>query len=150
MRRRVQPTWSCRRVTQVPPQSRSRRRLGWLLVVVHVGFAAVLVGWVLVRLVAVGEGRVVVLVLVAGGQMGPVLAAAQIVGHMGVLVVVDFGVVAVLLPHGQTLLSPDDRPVLCSAVAGVAVITAVGVAVAAGVGGIAVVAAVAVRVRGVG
>jgi hypothetical protein len=34
--------------------------------VVHVGLAAVLVGRVLVRLVAVGEGRVVVLMLVAG------------------------------------------------------------------------------------
>src|SRR5918992_1185415 len=104
-------------------------RAGRLLVVVHVGLAAVFLGWVLMRLVAVGEGRVVV------------------------LVVVDLGIVAVLLRHGQTLLPPDDRPIRCSAVAGVAVITAVagvGVTVAAGVGGIAVVTAVAVCVRGVG
>src|SRR5918994_1243741 len=48
---------------------------------------------------------------------------------------------------------PDDRPIRCSAVAGVAVITAVagvGVTVAAGVGGIAVVTAAAVWVRGAG
>jgi hypothetical protein len=32
-------------------------------VVVHVGLAAVFLGWVLMRLVAVGDGRVVVLVL---------------------------------------------------------------------------------------
>ena len=66
---------------------------------------------------------------------------------MSVLVVVDLGIVAVLLRHGQTLLPPDDRPIRCSVVAGVAVITAVagvGVTVAAGVGGIAVVTAVAV------
>jgi hypothetical protein len=116
-------------------------------VVVHVGLAAVFLGWVLMRLVAVGEGRVVVLVLVAGGQMRPGLAAAEVVGHMSVLVVVDLGIVAVLLRHGQTLLPPDDRPIRCSVVAGVAVITAVagvGVTVAAGVGGIAVVTAIAV------
>jgi hypothetical protein len=74
-------------------------------VVVHVGLTTVFVGWVLVRLVAVGQGRVVVLVLVAGGQMRPVLAATQIVGHMGVLVVVDLGIVAVLLTH-----SPSTTP----------------------------------------
>ena len=67
--------------------------------IVHVGLTAVFVGWVLVRLVAVGEGRVVMLVLVAGGQMRPVLAAAEVVGHMGVLVIVDLGIVAVLLTH---------------------------------------------------
>src|SRR5215207_10317719 len=44
-----------------------------LLVVVHVGLTTVFVGWVLMRLVAMGQGRVVVLVLMAGGQMRPVL-----------------------------------------------------------------------------
>jgi hypothetical protein len=72
-----------------------------LFVVVYVGLAAVFVGWVLMWLVAVAERRVVVLVLVAGGQMGPVLAAAQVVGYMGVFVVVDLGIVAVLVTHGQ-------------------------------------------------
>jgi hypothetical protein len=71
-------------------------------VVVHVGLAAVLVGRVLVWLMTVGQGRVVVLVLMAGGQMRPVLAAAQIVGYMGVLVVVDLGIVAVLLTHSPS------------------------------------------------
>jgi hypothetical protein len=80
-------------------------------VVVNVGLATVFVGWVLVRLVAVGQGRMVVLVMMAGGQMGPVLATAQIVGHMGVLVVVDLGIVAVLLTHGQALLPPGDGSV---------------------------------------
>jgi len=44
---------------------------------------------------------VVVGVLVAGGQMRPVPTAAEVVGHVGMLVVVDFGVMAVLLTHGQ-------------------------------------------------
>jgi hypothetical protein len=60
----------------------------------------------------------VVLVLVGGGQVRPVLAAAEIVGHVGVLVVVDLGIVAVLLAHGQALLPPDNRPICCSAVGG--------------------------------
>jgi hypothetical protein len=70
----------------------------------------VFLGWVLMGLVAVGDGRMVVLVPVAGGQVRPVLAAAEIVGHMGMFVVVDLGIVAVLLAHGQTLLPPDNRP----------------------------------------
>ena len=53
---------------------------------------------------------------------------------LGWILMRGLGMVAVLLRHGQTLLPPDDRPTRCSAVAGVAVITAV----AAGVGGIAV------------
>ena len=69
--------------------------------VVDVGLAAVLVGWVLVRFVAVGERRMVVLVLMAGGQMRPVLAAAQVVGDVGMLVAVDLGVMAVLLTHAD-------------------------------------------------
>lgn len=50
----------------------------------------------------------VVLVPVAGGQVRPVLAAAEIVGHMAMFVVVDLGIVAVLLAYGQTLLPPDN------------------------------------------
>jgi hypothetical protein len=70
-------------------------------VVVDVGLAGVLLGLVLVRLVAVADGRVVVLVLVAGGQVRPGLPAAEVMGHVGVLVVVHLGVVAVLLAHGR-------------------------------------------------
>jgi hypothetical protein len=70
-------------------------------VVVDVGLATVLVSWVLVRLVAVGERRMVVLMLMAGGQMRPVLAAAQVVGDVGMLVAVDLGVMAVLLTHAD-------------------------------------------------
>ena len=43
--------------------------------------------------------------------MRPVLTAAEIVGHMGMVVVVDLGIVAVLLAHGQALLPPDNRPI---------------------------------------
>ena len=57
----------------------------------------------------------VVLVLVAGGEVRPVLATAEIVRHMGVFVVVDLGIVAVLLAHGQALLPPDTRPICRSA-----------------------------------
>jgi hypothetical protein len=112
-------------------------------VVVDVGLTAVFLGRVLVWLVAVGHGRMVVLVLVGGGEVRPVLTAAEIVGHMGMFVVVDLGIVAVLLAHGQTLLPPDNRPICCSAVGGVADITAIAdvrVTVAAGVRGIAVIA----------
>src|SRR5215218_738743 len=49
------------------------------------------------------------LVLVAGGQMRPVLAAAEVVGHMGVLVIVDLGIVTVLFTHDQAFLPPGDR-----------------------------------------
>jgi hypothetical protein len=70
-------------------------------VVVDVGLAAVLVGRILVRLVAVSERRMVVLMLMAGGQMRPVLATAQVVGDVGMLVAVDLGVVAVLLTHAD-------------------------------------------------
>jgi len=75
-------------------------------VVVYVGLTGVLMARVLVRLVAVGQSRMVVLVLVIGGQVRPVLATAEVMGYVGVLVVVDLGIVAVLLTHGQTLLSP--------------------------------------------
>jgi hypothetical protein len=112
-------------------------------VVVDVGLTAVFLGWVLMGLVAVGDGRMVVLVPVAGGQVRPVLAAAEIVGHMGMFVVVDLGIVAVLLAHGQALLPPDYRPIWRSAVGGVAAnIATAGVRVtaAAGVRGIAVIA----------
>ncbi len=58
-------------------------------------------GRVLAWLVAVGHGRMVVLVLVAGGQVCPVLAAAEMVGHMGVFVVMYLRIVAVLLAPGR-------------------------------------------------
>jgi hypothetical protein len=77
-------------------------------VVVHVGFAAVFVGRVLMWLMAVGQGRMVVLVLVAGGQMCPVLAAAEVVGHVGMFVVVDLRIVAVLLTHGHASSVTDE------------------------------------------
>jgi hypothetical protein len=93
--------------------------------VVDVGLTAVFLGRVLVRFVAVGHGRMVVLVPVAGGQVRPVRATAEIVGHMGVFVVVDLGIVAVLLAHGQALLPPDNRPICSSRVGGVADITAI-------------------------
>lgn len=67
----------------------------------NVSLTGVFLGRVLVWLVAVGHGRVVVLVLVAGGQVRPVLATAEIVGHMGVFVIVDLGIVAVLLAHSS-------------------------------------------------
>jgi hypothetical protein len=92
-------------------------------VVVYVGLTGVLMARVLVRLVAVGQGRMVVLVLVTGRQVCPVLAAAQIVGYMGVLVVVDLGIVAVLLTHGQALLSPGSISSIRCSVGEVAVIT---------------------------
>ena len=37
----------------------------------------------------VAEGRVVVLMLVAGGHVGPLLAVAEVVGHVRVLVAMD-------------------------------------------------------------
>ena len=69
--------------------------------VVDVGLAAVLVSRILVRLVAVGERRMVVLMLMTGGQVGPILAAAQVMGDVGMLVAVDLGVMAVLLTHAD-------------------------------------------------
>jgi hypothetical protein len=83
---------------------------------VDVRLTAVFLGRVLMGLVAVGHGRMVVLVPVAGGQVRPVLAAAEIVGHMGMFVVVDLGMVAVLLAYGQALLPLDNRPICCSRV----------------------------------
>jgi hypothetical protein len=62
-----------------------------------VSLTAVFLDRVLMWLTAVDEGHVVMLVLVAGGQMRPVLAAAEVMGHVGVFVVVELGVVAVLL-----------------------------------------------------
>ena len=38
-----------------------------------------------VRLIAVAHGRMVVLVLVGGGQVGSLLAVVEVVGHVGVL-----------------------------------------------------------------
>ena len=53
-----------------PTTSRgSGRRLGRLLVVVHVGFLTVLPGLILVRVVGVGERRVVLLMVVLGCQV---------------------------------------------------------------------------------
>src|SRR6266550_1697947 len=74
----------------------SRRRLGRLHVIVDVGFPSVLLGLVLVGLVCMGDGRVVVFVIVRGRQMGPLLTLCQIVGHMGVLMLMDLGLMAVL------------------------------------------------------
>jgi hypothetical protein len=51
-------------------------------VVVDMGLAQVLLGDVAVRLVAVPESRVVVLVVVGGGQVGEVLTRPVVVGHM--------------------------------------------------------------------
>src|SRR5829696_2681105 len=91
--------------------------------VVYVGLTGVLMARVLVRLVAVGQGRMVVLVLVIGGQMRPVLATAEVMGYVGVLVVVDLGIVAVLLtPWPNTPLPRFIRSIRCS-VGDVAVIT---------------------------
>jgi hypothetical protein len=70
-------------------------------VVVDVSLSAMLVARILVRLVTVGKRRMVVLMLMTGGQMRPVLAAAQVVGDVGMLVAVDLGVVAVLLTHAD-------------------------------------------------
>ena len=63
------------------------------------GLTAVLVGRVLVRLVTVGQGCVVVLLLVVGRQVCSFLAARM--GHVGVLVIVTFGVVVCSSPNGQ-------------------------------------------------
>jgi hypothetical protein len=97
--------------TQHGPEARClRRRAGRLLVVVDVGLAAVLLGRVFMRLVAVTDCRVVVLVLVGGGQVGPLLAVVEVVGHVGVLVAVDLGVVVVLFSHGDLLRMPTRFP----------------------------------------
>ena len=59
-------------------------RLGRLLVVVEVGFLAVLPGLVLVGVVGVGERRVVVLVVMLCCQVRPLLALDHVVGDVGV------------------------------------------------------------------
>jgi hypothetical protein len=94
---------------------RLRRGLGWLLVVVHVGFLPVLPLLVLVGVVDVGERRVVVLVVVFGCQVRPLLALDHVVGDVGMFMLVDLGVVAVLLRCYCGLLSAGDG-LDCSAV----------------------------------
>jgi hypothetical protein len=66
-------------------------------VVVHVGFLPVFPLLVLVGIVDVGERRVVVLMVVFGRQVRPLLALDHVVGDVGMFMLVDLGVVAVLL-----------------------------------------------------
>jgi hypothetical protein len=77
------------------------RRLGWLLVIVDVGLAPVLLVGVLVGLMRVDDGGVVVFVVVAGAHVLPLLAMPQIVGHVGMVVLVYLDVVAVGVGHGE-------------------------------------------------
>ena len=64
--------------------------------IVNMGFPCVLLGLILVGLMGMNDRRVVVLVFVLGSQMGPLLALRQVVGHVGVLMLMDLGLVAVL------------------------------------------------------
>jgi hypothetical protein len=50
------------------------RRPGGLLVVVDMCLALVFLGGILVRLVGMGQGGMVVLVVVVGGEVGPLLS----------------------------------------------------------------------------
>jgi hypothetical protein len=59
--------------------------------------ALVLLGGILVRLVGMGQRGVIVLVVMVGGQVGPLLPMSQVVGDMHVLVLVHLGLVAMLL-----------------------------------------------------
>jgi hypothetical protein len=68
-----------------------------VVVVVHVGLLPVLPLLVLVGIVDMGERRVVVLVIVFRRQVGSLLALDHVVGDVGVLVLVDLRLVAVLL-----------------------------------------------------
>jgi hypothetical protein len=79
------------------------------------GFLPVLPLLVLVWVVGVGERRVVVGVIVFRRQGGLLLALDHVVGDMGVLVLVDLGVVAVLLSWQCTLL-PIGSGLGCSGV----------------------------------
>src|SRR5918996_6621996 len=70
-----------------------------------VGFLPVLLLLVLVRIVGMGEWRVVVLVGVGRRQVRPLLALDEVVGDVGVLVVVYLSVMTVLLGGHHTLLA---------------------------------------------
>jgi hypothetical protein len=66
-------------------------------VVVDVCLALVFLGGILVRLVGMGQGGVIVLVVMVGGKVGPLLPMSQVVGHVRMLVLVHLGLVAMLL-----------------------------------------------------
>jgi hypothetical protein len=69
---------------------------------VDVCLALMLLVGILVRLVGVGQGGVIVFVVMAGGEVGPLLPMSQVVGHVGVLVLVHLGLVVMLLCcHGR-------------------------------------------------
>jgi hypothetical protein len=84
--------------------SRSRRRLGRPLVVVNVSFSPVLLLLVIVGVVGMGNWRVVVLMGVCRRQVCPLLALSEVVGDVGVLVLVHLRVMTVLLCCHHTLL----------------------------------------------
>jgi hypothetical protein len=67
--------------------------------VMDVALPQVLLIHVLVGLVAVREGRVIVLVAVAGDEVGEVLARPVVVGHVHVLVGMHNGIVVVRFSH---------------------------------------------------
>jgi hypothetical protein len=89
--------------------SGSRWRLGRVLVVVDVGFPHVLLSFVYMGVVDMGERRVVVLVVVRRRQVRPLLALDHVVGDVEVLVLVHLGVMAVLL-LGHCRLPSYARP----------------------------------------
>jgi hypothetical protein len=59
--------------------------------------ALMLLGRILVRLVEMGQRGVIVPMVMVGGEMRPLLPMSQVVGDVGVLVLVDLGLVAMLL-----------------------------------------------------
>jgi hypothetical protein len=72
-------------------------------VVVDVRLALVLVAWVLVLRVLVVDGRMVVLVIVSGGEMAPVLAVGQVMHDVVVSVAVHHVLVLMAIRHGALL-----------------------------------------------
>jgi hypothetical protein len=78
------------------PYGSGRRPVG-LLVVVDMCLTLMLLGGILVGLVGMGQGGVIVLVVMVGGEVGPLLPMSQVVGHVRVFVLVHLGLVAMLL-----------------------------------------------------
>jgi hypothetical protein len=72
---------------------------------VDMSLAVVFLLWVLVRLVGVRYGRVVVIVVVSGHEVGDVLLRPVVVGDVDVLVSVGERVVIMRLRHSGFLLS---------------------------------------------
>jgi hypothetical protein len=78
------------------PYGSGRRPVG-LLVVVDMCLTLMLLCGILVGFVGMGQGGVIVLVVMVGGEVGPLLPMSQVVGHVRVFVLVHLGLVAMLL-----------------------------------------------------